>query len=212
VGLSGPRSHPSPFQASPLPPCSRIVSADTSRNETSVFVTHVAADYPLFRKSRVSEAVGGPNTCPEDKIVDGSIPGRPQPGITDTVTAQPRPSATRQGLSHAALRKVLVRYVRLARCPGAGMPHALSRPRRASPRQATLSFAGRVGDVCKKERQQAGGRPALEQLQPPAAPSRVPRSACRSFGRSVCPPPCVAGREERSSNLVRPSDPLVVEV
>jgi hypothetical protein len=133
----------------------------------------------------------------------------PAPPTLSQHSRGPLPPGT---VSHAALRKVSVRYVRLARCPGASMPHALSRPRRASPRQATLSFAGRVGDVCKEERQQAGGRPALEQLQPPAAPSRVPRSACRSFGRSVCPPPCVAGREERSSDLVRPSVPLVVEV
>jgi len=44
VVLSGPPSQPSPFQTSPLPSCSRIVPAGTSRNETSFFVTYVAVD------------------------------------------------------------------------------------------------------------------------------------------------------------------------
>jgi hypothetical protein len=57
VGLSGPRSQPSPYQTSPLPSRCRIVAAGTSRNEASVFVTHVAADYSRFREGRVSEAV-----------------------------------------------------------------------------------------------------------------------------------------------------------
>jgi hypothetical protein len=51
-----------------------------------------------FRKARISEAVGCPNLCPEDKIVDRASPGRPQPCTSDTITALPRPSVIRHGL------------------------------------------------------------------------------------------------------------------
>jgi hypothetical protein len=65
-----------------------------------------------------------------------------------------------------------------------------------------LIFAGQVGDVGQQQQRQAFD------LQAAVTGDAL---AASPFGCSVCLPPCTE-REVRSSDLLRPSDPMMMEV